>query len=155
MLSPVVVKKPYRPVDLVISGVTRYSYGQFTAGEVAVWAQGQAGHYLIRPARQYKTIYDSMVQAIELLYFMSDIYNEPRKRGGGPSAQLLFQEYAEDERFACSDVGTAEQLFRKHHEFLMMSFLNRAQNIGWSNTSIYQFFKRQYPVSRTETRRGQ
>lgn len=142
------VKKPYRPVDIVIRGVTRYSYGKFTDGEVAVWAQGDAGHYLIQPAPQYKDMYDSMVQAIELLYFMADIYNEPRKRGGGPSAQLVFQEYAEDERFKCSDMESAEQLFREHHKFLMMCFLNRAQGIVWSNTPIYQFYRRQYPVSR-------
>lgn len=142
-----VVKKPYRPVDLVIRGVTRYSYGKFTDGEVVVWAQGDAGHYLLRPARQYTDMYAAMLQAIELLYFMADIYNEPRKRGGGPSAQLVFQEYAEDERFDCPDTQTAEQLFRKHHPFLIMCFLNRAQDIGWSNTPIYQFFRKQYPVS--------
>ncbi|KAF1970635.1 hypothetical protein BU23DRAFT_600770 [Bimuria novae-zelandiae CBS 107.79] len=144
-LNTCLVKKPYRPVDLTIRGVTRFSYGKFTDGEVAVWAQGEAGHYLIRPARQYQDVYDSMVQAVELLYFLADVYNEPRKRGGGPSAQLVFQEYAEDERFACPDITTAEQLFRQHHQFLMMCFLNRAQDIGWSNTPIYQFFKRQYP----------
>ena len=145
------MKKPYRPVDVAIHGVTRFSYGKFTDGEVAVWAQGEAGHYLIRPARNYEQLYNGMVQAIELLYFLSDIYNEPRKRGGGPSAQLIFQEYAEDERFECPDANSAEQLFRSHREFLMMCFLNRAQDIGWSNTPIYQFFKRQYPVGRIWT----
>jgi hypothetical protein len=33
-----------------------------------------------------------MVQAVELLYFITDIYSEPRKRGGGPTARLIYQE---------------------------------------------------------------
>jgi hypothetical protein len=143
-----VVKKPYRPTDLVIRKVSRFSYG-LQGNAVVIWAMGEAGWFELRPARHYKDIFDSMAQAVELLYFLADIYSEPRKRGGGPNPLLLFQEYAEDERFACSDVGSAEQIFRKHHQFLMMRFLHRAEGIGWSNTPIYQYFRRQYPVSCT------
>jgi hypothetical protein len=56
-------------------------------------------------------------------------------------------QYAEDERFPCSDPATAEQIFDRHHVFLIMCFLNRAQDDGWSNTPLYQFFRRKYPVS--------
>jgi hypothetical protein len=56
------------------------------------------------------------------------------------------RQYAEDERFTCADSAAAEAVFRKHHVFLLMCFLNRAQGIGWSNTPLYQFFRRQYPV---------
>jgi len=123
----------------------RFSYGQMTDGELVIWALGEAGWFEIRPAPSYKAIYEDMVEAVELLYFITDIYNQPRKRGGGPSAQLIFQEYAEDERYSCTDPVVAAQIFNKHHEFLMMCFLNRAQGIGWSNTPIYQSFRRQYP----------
>ena len=61
-LLPAVVKKPYRSVDLTVRRVTRYAYGKFTDGEIVVWAQGDAGHYLLRPAPQYKEIYDGMLQ---------------------------------------------------------------------------------------------
>lgn len=88
-----------------------------------------------------------MVQAIEMLYFTADVYSASRKRGGGPSARLVFQEYAEDQRFECSDIASAERLYRKHIQFLTMCFLNRAQDISWSNTPIYQYLKRQFPVS--------
>ncbi|KAF2439188.1 hypothetical protein P171DRAFT_436520 [Karstenula rhodostoma CBS 690.94] len=138
------VKKPYKPVDIVIRKVSRFSYG-LQGDQVVLWAMGEAGWFELRPARHYKDIFDNMAQAVELLYFLADIYSEPRKRGGGPNAQLLFQEYAEDERFACNDVAGAEQIFGKHHQFLMMRFLHRAEDIGWSNTPIYQYFKRQYP----------
>jgi hypothetical protein len=86
------VKKPYKPVDVVIRNVTRFSYGQMTDGELVIWALGEAGWFEIRSRREYKAIYQEMVEAVELLYFVSDIYNEPRKRGGGPGAQLIFQE---------------------------------------------------------------
>ncbi|PVI04285.1 hypothetical protein DM02DRAFT_586525 [Periconia macrospinosa] len=139
------VKKPFKPVDVVIRNVTRFSYGQMTDGELVIWALGEAGWFEIRPRRDYKAIYQDMVEAVELLYFVSDIYNEPRKRGGGPSAQLVFQEYAEDERYPCTDPDVAAQLFFRHHEFLIMSFLTRAQGVAWVNTPICQHFKKQYP----------
>ena len=59
-------------------------------------------------------------------------------------------QYAEDERFPCSDPEAAKEIFHMHHVFLMMCFLTRAQSIGWSNTPIYQTFKRQFPVSQLE-----
>ncbi|KAF2646356.1 hypothetical protein P280DRAFT_440325 [Massarina eburnea CBS 473.64] len=101
------VKKPYKPTDVVIRNVTRFSYGQMTDGELVIWALGEAGWFEIQPRRDYKAIYQDMVEAVELLYFVADIYNEPRKRGGGPSAQLIFQEYAEDERFPCAELEGA------------------------------------------------
>jgi hypothetical protein len=132
-------------VNIVIRNVTRFSYGQMTDGELVIWALGEAGWFEIQPAHNYKGIYADMVEAVELLYFITDIYNEPRKRGGGPSAQLIYQEYAEDEKYPCTDPEVAAHIFNKHHEFLLMCFLNRAQGIGWSNTPIYQSFRRQYP----------
>ncbi|KAF1847061.1 uncharacterized protein K460DRAFT_402425 [Cucurbitaria berberidis CBS 394.84] len=139
------LKKPYKPVEIDIRNVARFSYGEMTDGAYVIWAQGKAGWFEIRPADHYKPIFDDMVQAVELLYFVSDIYNEPRKRGGGPSAQLIFKEYAEDERFTCSDPAVAEQIFDRHHTFLMMCFLNRAQDIGWSTTPLYQHFRKRHP----------
>jgi hypothetical protein len=55
-------------------------------------------------------------------------------------------QYAEDDRFPCEDPELATEIFHKHHVFLMMCFMVRAQGIGWSNTPLYQHFKRQYPV---------
>ncbi|KAL6703523.1 hypothetical protein ACN47E_009548 [Coniothyrium glycines] len=139
------LKKPFKAEEIEVRNVTRFSYGEMTDSTHVIWAQGKAGWFEIRPSAQYRHIFDDMVCAVELLYFVSDIYSEPRKRGGGPGAQLVFQEYAEDERFACSDLNEAEQIFDKHHVFLTMSFLARAQGIGWSNTPLYQYFRRKYP----------
>jgi hypothetical protein len=87
-----VLKKPYKPVDIEIRNVTRFSYGEMTDGAHVIWALGKAGWFEIRPTAGYRPIFENMVRAVELLYFVTDIYSEPRKRGGGPSAQLIFQE---------------------------------------------------------------
>ncbi|KAJ6194830.1 hypothetical protein J3E72DRAFT_387545 [Bipolaris maydis] len=139
------LKKPYNPTDIEIRNVTRFSYGEMTDGAYVIWAQGKAGWFEIQPAPQYKPIYDEMIQAVELLYFVTDIHSEVRKKSGGPSAELIFQEYAEDKRFSCDDIAMAEEIFDKHHMFLMMCFLNRAQGFSWSNTPIYQRFRRRFP----------
>ncbi|KAF2703372.1 hypothetical protein K504DRAFT_473944 [Pleomassaria siparia CBS 279.74] len=138
------VQKPFKSVDLEIRNVTRFSYGQTTDGDMMIWALGNAGWFEIRPSKAYKHIYENMVQAVELLYFVTDVYNEPRKRGGGPSAELIFQEYAEDDRFPCKTKGDAEATFYKHRTFLITCLLSKAQGVGWSNTPLYQFFKRKF-----------
>ena len=87
-----VLKKPHKPTDIVVRNVTRYSYAEMTDGTYMIWALGEAGWFELQPAAHYKATYDDMVQALALLYFVTDIYNEPRKRGGGPSASLIYQE---------------------------------------------------------------
>tara|TARA_R110002003_G_scaffold135_10_gene12586 strand:+ start:11222 stop:11545 length:324 start_codon:yes stop_codon:yes gene_type:complete len=87
-----VLSKPYKPIDIEIRNVTRFSYGETTDGEYVLWAQGKAGWFEIRPAPHYESIYADMIQAVELLYFVTDIYSEPRKKVGGPSPQLIYQE---------------------------------------------------------------
>ncbi|KAJ4349237.1 hypothetical protein N0V95_004726 [Ascochyta clinopodiicola] len=143
--SDCLVKKPYKPTDIVVRNVTRYAYAEFPDKTFVIWALGEAGWFEIQPQPQYKAIYDDMVQAVQLLYFVTDIYNEPRKRGGGPSASLIYREYAEDERSACTNPAEAEQIFHKHRNFLLMSFLQRTNSIGWSNTPLYQTMRRQFP----------
>lgn len=100
-----VLKKPYKPVEIEICNVTRFSYGEMTDGEYVIWAQGKAGWFEIQPAPAYRAIYDDMVQAVEILYFVTDIYNEPRKRGHGPSAPLIFQEVSGRSMELVSGIG--------------------------------------------------
>jgi hypothetical protein len=91
-LTRTVINRPYKPIDIEIRNVTRYSYGEMTDGEFVIWAQGQAGWFEIRPATSYKSMYADMVQAVALLYFVTDIQNEPRKKGAAPSPTQIFQE---------------------------------------------------------------
>jgi hypothetical protein len=96
-----VLHKSSKPIEIEILHVTRFSYGELTDGQFAIWAEGKAGWFEIRPASHYADIYADMIQAVQLLYFVTDIYNEPRKRGGGPSPQLIFQEVSVRGRCAC------------------------------------------------------
>jgi hypothetical protein len=176
-LTRTVINRPYKPIDIEIRNVTRYSYGEMTDGEFVIWAQGQAGWFEIRPATSYKSMYADMVQAVALLYFVTDIQNEPRKKGAAPSPTQIFQEVstgavclfgmerttrshnadlpqcAEDKRFPCTDAAAATDIFHRHHAFLIMCFLNRAQAVVWSSTQIYQHFRRQFPVRFTHYQR--
>lgn len=97
-----VLSKSTKPVDLEIHNVTRFSYGELTDGEFAIWAEGNAGWFEIRPAPHYNDIYDDMIEAVQLLYFVADIHDGPRKKGGGPSTQLIFQEVSSVMRCWCS-----------------------------------------------------
>ncbi|OCL01732.1 hypothetical protein AOQ84DRAFT_383421 [Glonium stellatum] len=141
------MRRPYsKAVAIEAKNVMRYSYAQAVdTGEIVLWALGESGWLEIRPARSYKATFQDMIQAIELLYFVADVYSEPRKRGGGPSADLVFQEYAEDSRFRCDDRDEAAEIFYKHRLFLIMAMLNRAQGIGWSSTPLYQHMKNKFP----------
>lgn len=59
-----------QPIELL--NVRRYAYGQFEEGGVGIWAEGNAGWFLIEPAVEYQTIFAEMVEAIEMLYFLAD-----------------------------------------------------------------------------------
>ncbi|KAG9197516.1 hypothetical protein G6514_001510 [Epicoccum nigrum] len=85
-------KKPYKPTKIVLHNVTRYAYAEMADRTYAIWALGEAGYFEMQPAAHYKATYDDMVQAVEILYFVTDVYNEPRKKGGGPTANLIYQE---------------------------------------------------------------
>lgn len=89
-----VLKKPYKPADIAIQAVTRFAYAQMDDGAYTLWALGEAGWFTItEPAAHYQSTYDADIQAVELLYFLIDCYTEtPRKKGGGPSASLLYRE---------------------------------------------------------------
>lgn len=59
-----------------------FAYGQYDSGEIAFWAAGKAGWFEIRPSRQYRDIYEDMVEAIEFLYFVADLYRERGRNRG-------------------------------------------------------------------------
>jgi hypothetical protein len=95
-----VLKKPYKPTDVAIQNVTRFAYAQMDDGAYTLWALGEAGWFTIAgPAGHYQSTHDEDVQAVELLYFLIDCYTEtPRKKGGGPSASLLYREVSGQHR---------------------------------------------------------
>lgn len=79
----------------MVRNVTRYAYGEVPGQSHVIWALGEAGWFEIQPAAHYKATFDDMLQAVQILYFLTDIYNEPRKRGGGPAPSLIYKEVSD------------------------------------------------------------
>lgn len=74
-------------LTIQISEVKRYAYGQYPDGGIGIWAEGKAGWFLIEPARNYKAIYDDMVEAIDILYFLVDNHRKGKSRRGSTKEQ--------------------------------------------------------------------
>lgn len=73
LLSYTVLDKDYQKKEIVIDPVTQFAYGQYKNGDVALWAAGSAGWYLIdSPAPKYKRYFTSMEDAVKAFYFLVD-----------------------------------------------------------------------------------
>ncbi len=84
-----------KKVGLTVKDVDRFSYGEFDDGEVALWAAGKAGWFEIEPSTKYKPVYDNMVEALKVYYFVAAKYRDqkPKKREKYiGSAETLFNE---------------------------------------------------------------
>lgn len=90
----IVLDPEYLTKRIVLENVTHYAYGQHNDGEVGFWVAGRAGWFSISPAKGYKPMFNEVVEAIDLLYFLADRHK--RKRGRrkfeGPSVEYLFEE---------------------------------------------------------------
>lgn len=83
----------FKNPSVEIPSTAQHSWGQYESGEFSFWVEGQAGWFHITPARSYREIYEEMVEAIKLLFFVADIYGKAKKKG--PNSQLLFEEVCE------------------------------------------------------------
>lgn len=74
--------------------MTHYAYGQHDDGEVGIWVAGQAGWYSITPARGYRPVFNEMVEAIDLLYFLADRHQRRRgkRKNWNPTVEYLCDE---------------------------------------------------------------
>lgn len=75
---------------MVIQNVTHYAYGQDGDGGVGIWAAGDAGWFSISPAKGYKPMFQEVVEAVDLLYFLVDQY-QPKKRKGKNRKKLTWE----------------------------------------------------------------
>jgi hypothetical protein len=89
-----VLDDDYLSKRIVIENVTHYAYGQHADGEIGIWVAGQAGWYSIVPAKGYRPMYNDMVEAIDLLYFLVDRHQRQKRkrRNGDPSFEYLCDE---------------------------------------------------------------
>lgn len=91
------------PVNIQVTNVGLFSYGQYEEGEVALWAAGEAGWFEIKPSRAYRDVFREMVQAVECLYYAADFYRDlDKSRMKKTEAEEVFEQVSrgsiEDER---------------------------------------------------------
>ena len=97
MLTEPVLDPNYTSKRIVIDNVTHFSYGQHEDGEMGIWVAGRAGWFSISPARGYKPVFNDIVGAVDLLYFLIDKHQTAQRRRGrrkrwGPSVEYLCEE---------------------------------------------------------------
>jgi hypothetical protein len=65
---------------VIIDDVTHYAYGQTEDRSVELWVAGKAGWYNISPAKGYVPTHSRMVQAVDMLYFLTDRHQHGKKQ---------------------------------------------------------------------------
>ena len=90
----VVLDEDYLSKRIVVENVTHYAYGQHNDGEVGIWVSGRAGWFSISPAKGYRPMFNEMVEAIDLLYFLADRHQKKRRKrkDWNPSLEYLCEE---------------------------------------------------------------
>lgn len=88
-----------RSTPLQIDDVCEFCYGTDDAGNIILWAAGEAGWYELRAGRSYKDFFQSIEQAVNVQFFIEDVYEQGRgKSGGGPSADMVFREVSDSSK---------------------------------------------------------
>ncbi|KAK8154488.1 hypothetical protein IWX90DRAFT_391220 [Phyllosticta citrichinensis] len=138
-----------QPRDTVIEvrNVTRFAYGQYADGEVAIWAAGDAGWFKLHPSRSYKSIFKGMVAAINLLYHIGDLYQKGEQDG---NAKAIFQRVAKDMPKVYQSAKEVQETIYEHRDFLLLSMLNAENGPPWMYTDIYLHLKAKFPDSHAD-----
>lgn len=61
---------------------------------------------------------------------------------------LILSQYTKHTHGACDDTEDAEEVFDKHHEFLILQMLHGREGVDWPVTPIYSHFRDKFPVQR-------
>ena len=146
-------KQHARYIDIEITDVRSFAYGAYSDGSVELWAAGRAGWFVIRPSRTYRPIYNEMLEAVNLLFFIADAYREPRKSGKGRNAVILPDYSVQEllEKYAIEVMGVekgapeAAQRMYKHRDFLLSSMLAGKEGLAWSRIPLYLHLSRKFP----------
>jgi hypothetical protein len=128
-----------RNPTIQVHNVTHFAYGTYQNGDVDIWAAGEAGWYQIKPAESYIDLFQSMIEAVNILYFMSDCY-----KGGKFSADELFSKYSKIHHISAQQ---AKDKFYSHGPFLASRMMKGEEGIRWGLTGFYQHLRKMQPVS--------
>ncbi|OOF94571.1 hypothetical protein ASPCADRAFT_148285 [Aspergillus carbonarius ITEM 5010] len=141
-----VLDPEYLSKRIVLENVTHFAYGQHNDGEVGFWVAGRAGWFSISPAKGYKPMFNDVVEAIDLLYFLADRHQSKRKRRNwNPSVEYLCEEYVSHTHGICEDADDSAEVFYKHHHFLLSRMLKGEENPQWTSTNIFEHLCEKFP----------
>lgn len=142
-------------INLELTDVCTFSYGELGDGSVAVWAAGKSGWFKIKPGRAYRPMFEEMQEAVKLLYFVSDSYKETRKeRGGGRGKKaMILPPYSALElagKYAVEMIGTEDadegfDKFEEHREFLIASMLAGKEGLDWATFPLWTDMLEKFP----------
>ncbi len=112
-----------------------------------IWAGGKAGWYEIIPSTRYAAIYEDIVKAVDLVYFLSDAHQKfaSRRPIRGAKVEELLVLYQQHTDYRVDDNAEAEAIFEKHHSFLIRQMLEGWEGINWARTHLWSYFSRLYP----------
>jgi hypothetical protein len=143
-----IVKYPkYAQIQLKIENCTQYAFGQDPSGKSVIWAAGKAGWFEIIPSTRYASVYEDIVKAIDLIYFLSDAHHLfiRRRPIRGAKIEELLVLYQQHTDYRVDDNAEAEAVFGKHHSFLIKQMLDGWEGINWARTHLWSYFSRLYP----------
>ncbi|KAL3451896.1 hypothetical protein BJX65DRAFT_303618 [Aspergillus insuetus] len=149
-----VLDQDYLTKRIVIDNVIHFAYGQHNDGEVGIWVAGRAGWFSISPARGYRAMFNEVVEAIDLLYFLTDRHKPKRrkKRIWNPSLEYLCDEYVLHTHGICEDGDDSAEVFYKHHNFLLSRMMKGEEEVNWAETSIFTHLCEKFPEDYEELR---
>lgn len=130
-----------------VTPVKLFAYGQYSDGSVALWAAGRAGWFALKPSRAYREVYEGMVEAVKLLYFVADVYRKPKKgwKGFECSAKILIERYAEEVMGDPDAYQEALEKICEHRDFMFVSMLAGKEGIDWAKNPLYQYLRKKFP----------
>ncbi|KAG9951338.1 hypothetical protein KCU85_g2889, partial [Aureobasidium melanogenum] len=134
----------HRAVQIELTDIKEFSYGEYGDGSLDIWAAGKAGWFTIKPSRAYREMYTDMTQALKLLYFMADSYRALRKYAD-LSAPYFFQKCSEAGLEGSKDVADVAEMFTKHRHFLIASMLTNKEGLQWHRVPLYTWFQATFP----------
>ncbi|KLU91378.1 hypothetical protein MAPG_09899 [Magnaporthiopsis poae ATCC 64411] len=155
-----------KSIYIEISQSTQYSIGWGFKGNPcpSVWIAGASGWMEITPARQYRPIYDKMMEGITLYYRIQDAYNDlVGSKTGAKKAAVMAKAPIRDIFFKYAHrVGDGvllpevERRCDDHALFLLDQFSKEMkENFDWNECGFVRYMKDRHPHRQQELDRAQ
>ncbi|EYE94076.1 uncharacterized protein EURHEDRAFT_458581 [Aspergillus ruber CBS 135680] len=147
-----VLDEEYQSKRIVVENVTHYAYGQHNDGEVGIWVAGRAGWFSISPAKGYRPLFNEIVEAIDLLYFLADRHQKKRnkRKDWNPSVEYLCEEYVSHTHGICEDMDDSAEVFYKYHGFLLSRMIKGEEGVQWTKSNIFEHLCENFPETYEE-----